>query len=85
MTDIVPASSKKLDNGNDTGPWYEGIHGERIAVRLSSLDTNGAYAISNARIASFLPYAQTCRSSTSSSRMEVTVPSAWRSPTAFRS
>ena len=45
MTDIVPASGKKLDNGNDSGPWYEGTHGERIAVRLSSLDTNGAYAI----------------------------------------
>jgi quercetin dioxygenase-like cupin family protein len=45
MTDIVPASSKRLDNVNDSGPWHEGIHGERIAVRLSSLDTNGAYAI----------------------------------------
>jgi quercetin dioxygenase-like cupin family protein len=45
MTDIVPPSSKKLDNGNDGGPWYEGTHRERIAVRLSSLDTNGAYAV----------------------------------------
>jgi mannose-6-phosphate isomerase-like protein (cupin superfamily) len=45
MTDIVPASGKRLDNGNDSGFWYEGTHGERIAVRLSSLDTNGAYAI----------------------------------------
>jgi quercetin dioxygenase-like cupin family protein len=45
MTDIVPASSKRLDNGNGSGPWHEGTHGERIAVRLSSLDTNGAYAI----------------------------------------
>jgi mannose-6-phosphate isomerase-like protein (cupin superfamily) len=45
MTDIVPASSNKLDKWNDSGPWYEGTHGERIAVRLSSLDTNGAYAI----------------------------------------
>jgi quercetin dioxygenase-like cupin family protein len=45
MTDIVPASSKRLDNGNDSSPWHEGTHGERIAVRLSSLDTNGAYAI----------------------------------------
>src|SRR5258708_4538137 len=27
------------------GPWYEGTAGERIAVRLSSTDTNGAYAI----------------------------------------
>ena len=45
MTEIVPESSNKLDNSNDSGPWYEGTHGERIAVRLSSLDTNGAYAI----------------------------------------
>ena len=45
MTDIVQASSNKLDNWNDSGPWYEGTHGERIAVRLSSLDTKGAYAI----------------------------------------
>jgi quercetin dioxygenase-like cupin family protein len=29
----------------DKGPWYEGTAGERIAVRLSSTDTNGAYAI----------------------------------------
>ena len=33
------------ENGNDLGPWYEGTAGERIAVRLSSTDTNGAYAI----------------------------------------
>ena len=45
MTEIVPEFSNKLDNSNDSGPWYEGTHGERIAVRLSSLDTNGAYAI----------------------------------------
>jgi hypothetical protein len=45
MTDIVTASSNKLDNWSDSGPWYEGTHGERIAVRVSSLDTNGAYAI----------------------------------------
>jgi mannose-6-phosphate isomerase-like protein (cupin superfamily) len=45
MTEIVPESNNKLDNSNDSGPWYEGTHGERIAVRLSSLDTNGAYAI----------------------------------------
>jgi quercetin dioxygenase-like cupin family protein len=41
----VPESNNKRDNWNDGGPWYEGTHGERIAVRLSSLDTNGAYAI----------------------------------------
>ena len=45
MTDIVPASSKELTNRNDSSPWCEGIHGERITVRLSSLDTRGVYAI----------------------------------------
>jgi len=45
MTDIVTASSNKLDNWSDSGPWYEGTHGERIAVRVSSLDTNGTYAV----------------------------------------
>ena len=34
-----------LENGTGIGPWYEGTAGERIAVRLSSTDTNGAYAI----------------------------------------
>jgi quercetin dioxygenase-like cupin family protein len=34
-----------LENGTGVGPWYEGTAGERIAVRLSSTDTNGAYAI----------------------------------------
>jgi quercetin dioxygenase-like cupin family protein len=34
-----------LKNATDKGPWYEGTAGERIAVRLSSTDTNGAYAI----------------------------------------
>jgi len=34
-----------LENGTGMGPWYEGTAGERIAVRLSSTDTNGAYAI----------------------------------------
>ena len=42
MTEIVAESSNKLDNSNDSGPWYEGTHGERIAVPVSSLDTNGA-------------------------------------------
>jgi mannose-6-phosphate isomerase-like protein (cupin superfamily) len=45
MTDITSKPGDKLDNWNDSGPWYEGTHGERIAVRVSSLDTNGAYAI----------------------------------------
>jgi mannose-6-phosphate isomerase-like protein (cupin superfamily) len=34
-----------LENGIGMGPWYKGTAGERIAVRLSSTDTNGAYAI----------------------------------------
>jgi quercetin dioxygenase-like cupin family protein len=34
-----------LKNATDEGSWYEGTAGERIAVRLSSTDTNGAYAI----------------------------------------
>lgn len=34
-----------LQDPTDDGPWYEGTAGERIAVRLSSTDTNGAYAI----------------------------------------
>ena len=34
-----------LENGTGMGPWYEGTAGERIAVRLSSTDANGAYAI----------------------------------------
>ena len=45
MTDKVSVSGNKLDNWNDDGPWYEGTHGERIAVRSSSVDTRGAYAI----------------------------------------
>jgi mannose-6-phosphate isomerase-like protein (cupin superfamily) len=45
MTDIITASSNKLDSWGDSGPWYEGTHGERIAVRVSSLDTNGTYAV----------------------------------------
>jgi quercetin dioxygenase-like cupin family protein len=35
----------RLGNAADEGPWYEGTAGERIAVRLSSTETNGAYAI----------------------------------------
>jgi mannose-6-phosphate isomerase-like protein (cupin superfamily) len=34
-----------LENTAHRGPWYAGTAGERIAVRLSSTDTNGAYAI----------------------------------------
>jgi quercetin dioxygenase-like cupin family protein len=35
----------RLGNAADEGLWYEGTAGERIAVRLSSTETNGAYAI----------------------------------------
>ena len=45
MADTVPASGNIFDDLSDSGPWYEGTHGERIAVRLSGSDTNGAYAI----------------------------------------
>ena len=34
-----------MENAIDEKPWYEGTAGERIAVRLSSTDTNGIYAI----------------------------------------
>jgi quercetin dioxygenase-like cupin family protein len=34
-----------LKNATDGGPWHEGTVGERIAIRMSSTDTNGAYAI----------------------------------------
>ena len=40
-------SSLLADNQNalDKVPWYEGTTGERIAVRIPSTETNGAYAI----------------------------------------
>ena len=45
MTDKKSSLFAGVENGTDKGPWYEGTAGERIAVRLSSTDTNGAYAI----------------------------------------
>src|SRR6266851_4818544 len=45
MTNDVFRQGGKEDRINNSGPWYEGTNGERIAVRLSSLDTNGAYGI----------------------------------------
>ena len=45
MTDTISESGNELQNVNDGGPWYQGTHGEYIAVRLSSRDTNGRYAI----------------------------------------
>jgi mannose-6-phosphate isomerase-like protein (cupin superfamily) len=44
MTDILISGGKRND-WKDDGPWYDGTRGERIAVRISSLDTNGPYAI----------------------------------------
>jgi quercetin dioxygenase-like cupin family protein len=41
----VSHKTSSLENATDKGPWYEGTAGERIAVRLSSTNTNGAYAI----------------------------------------
>jgi hypothetical protein len=48
MTDIVTASSNKLDNWNGRGPWYEGTHGERIAY-------NSPVSIRTARMRSLNP------------------------------
>jgi quercetin dioxygenase-like cupin family protein len=45
VKDKTSTSLSGLENATDKGPWYEGTAGERIAVRLSSKDTNGAYAI----------------------------------------
>jgi mannose-6-phosphate isomerase-like protein (cupin superfamily) len=44
MSKVANVSDDK-PNGSDDGPWYEGTRGERIAVRISSLQTNGAYAV----------------------------------------
>ena len=43
--DKTPSLLAGLEDPTDAGSWYEGTSGERIAVRLSSADTNGAYAI----------------------------------------
>ncbi len=45
MSDKTSSFLAGQGNATDKGPWYEGTAGERIAVRLSSTDTNGAYAI----------------------------------------
>jgi mannose-6-phosphate isomerase-like protein (cupin superfamily) len=45
VKDKTSTSLSGLENATDKGPWYAGTAGERIAVRLSSKDTNGAYAI----------------------------------------
>jgi hypothetical protein len=44
MSNIANVSDNKPDS-SDGGPWYEGTQGERIAVRISSLQTDGAYAV----------------------------------------
>jgi quercetin dioxygenase-like cupin family protein len=43
MSKVATVSDGK--NSSDAGQWYEGTRGERIAVRISSLQTNGAYAV----------------------------------------
>ena len=45
VSDKISSLITGLENAIDEGPWYEGTAGERIAVRVSSTDTNGAYAI----------------------------------------
>jgi quercetin dioxygenase-like cupin family protein len=45
VSDKISSLLAVLENATDKGPWYEGTAGERIAVRLSSTETNGAYAI----------------------------------------
>ncbi|WP_213807423.1 cupin domain-containing protein [Granulicella sp. dw_53] len=37
--------TSSLPIGTDTGTWHEGTAGERIAVRVSSAETHGAYAV----------------------------------------
>jgi quercetin dioxygenase-like cupin family protein len=44
MSKVAILSGDK-PTSSDGGPWYEGTRGERIAVRISSLQTNGAYAV----------------------------------------
>jgi quercetin dioxygenase-like cupin family protein len=44
MSKVATVSDGK-PNSSDAGQWYEGTRGERIAVRISSLQTNGAYAV----------------------------------------
>ena len=45
MSDKTSSLLAGLEDAPEEGLWYEGTAGERIAVRLSSTDTNGAYAI----------------------------------------
>jgi quercetin dioxygenase-like cupin family protein len=45
VSDKTSSLRAALEDATDEGPWYEGTAGERIAVRLSSKDTNRAYAI----------------------------------------
>ena len=44
MPNVANVSDDK-SNSSDAGPWYEGTRGERIAVRISSPETDGAYAV----------------------------------------
>lgn len=44
MSNVVTVSDNRPANP-DGGVWFEGARGERIAVRISSIQTNGAYAV----------------------------------------
>jgi mannose-6-phosphate isomerase-like protein (cupin superfamily) len=44
MANVANVSDNRPDS-SDAGRWYEGTRGERIAVRISSLETDGAYAV----------------------------------------
>ena len=44
MSNVVTVSVNRPDN-SDRGVWFGGAPGERIAVRISSIQTNGAYAV----------------------------------------
>jgi quercetin dioxygenase-like cupin family protein len=45
LTNGTPSLSAPLTNTDDNVRWHEGTSGERIAVRISSAETNGAYAM----------------------------------------
>lgn len=42
---IMSNKESPLSIGTDKGIWHEGTTGERITVRISSVDTNGAYTV----------------------------------------
>jgi mannose-6-phosphate isomerase-like protein (cupin superfamily) len=46
-SNMVEKNSRSLidERSRDDGPWHQGTKGERIAIRRSSRETHGAYAI----------------------------------------